>query len=148
MSPIATLADCMGERPPNPNGRREEPIMSVAAPVSHRKPSGLVAVNGRTFPLVASRLRGRAQGGMAVSTLSQEYVNPHAEPLEVLYTMPLPADGAVLGYTIHLGESRIVTGQIQSREKARRCLGQKDEAFSCSSRHPQCRCRGRVGACW
>lgn len=78
---------------------------------------GLVAVDGRTFPLRAARLNARAQGGLAATTLIQEFANPHAEPLEVLYTLPLPADGAVVGYTFRLGD-RVVTGRIERREAA------------------------------
>jgi Ca-activated chloride channel family protein len=79
---------------------------------------GLVAVDGRTFPLRGASLTARADGGIAETTLRQEYANPYAEPLEVLYTMPLPADGAVVGYTFRLGE-RVVTGRIESLEQAR-----------------------------
>lgn len=79
--------------------------------------AGLVTVDGRTFPLRSARIEARAQGGLASSTLIQEYANPHAEPLEVLYTMPLPADGAVAGYAFTIGE-RTVTGTIESREEA------------------------------
>ncbi len=83
-----------------------------------RARAGLVAVDGRAFPLKGAKIEARAEGGLASTTLFQEYENPHAEPLEVLYTLPLPADGAVLGYTIRLGE-RTITGQIEKREVAR-----------------------------
>ena len=36
----------------------------------------------------------------------------------MLYTLPLPADGAVTGYTVRLGD-RVVTGRIERRETAR-----------------------------
>jgi Ca-activated chloride channel family protein len=81
-------------------------------------PAGLVTVDGETFPLRETSLRTRAAGGIAATTLIQVYDNPHREPLEVLYTMPLPADGAVIGYTIELGERRIV-GEIEKRKTAR-----------------------------
>jgi len=63
----------------------------------------LVSVDGRTYPLRSAHIRARAEGGLAQSTLIQEFANPYEEPLEVLYTMPLLADGAVLGYTIRIG---------------------------------------------
>lgn len=78
---------------------------------------GLVAVDGRTFPLSSARLSATAQGGLATTTLLQAYDNPHAEPLEVLYAMPLPADGAVAAYTFRLGE-RVVRGKIETRDNA------------------------------
>src|SRR5512138_1019771 len=86
------------------------------APALPERP-GLVAVDGRTFPLRGATLSARAEGGLAETTLRQEYANPYAEPLEVVYTMPLPADGAVVGYTFRLGE-RVVTGRIETLEQA------------------------------
>ncbi len=80
---------------------------------------GLVAVDGRAFPLAGAELRARAGGGLAATTLVQRYRNPYAEPLEVLYTLPLPADGAVTGYTIRAGE-RVIRGEVERRETAQR----------------------------
>lgn len=92
------------------------PQDSVSTTQEKRFPA-LVSVDGRTYPLRSALIRGRAEGGLAQTTLVQEFHNPHAEPLEVLYTMPLPADGAVLGYTVRMGE-RVIRGEIQPREKA------------------------------
>jgi Ca-activated chloride channel homolog len=82
-----------------------------------RKSPALVSVDGRTYPLRSATIRAHASGGVAATTLIQEFSNPHDEALEVLYTLPLPADGAVLGYTIHVGE-RVIRGEIEPREKA------------------------------
>jgi Ca-activated chloride channel family protein len=79
----------------------------------------LVSTDGRTYPLQSAQLTARAEGGFATSALTQVFTNPHAEPLEVVYTLPLPVDGAVLGYTITVGE-RVIRGEIQTREVARR----------------------------
>jgi len=78
----------------------------------------LVSVDGRTFPLEAARVSASTSGGIACSTLVQTYRNPCAEPLEVVYTLPLPADGAVIGYTMRLGE-RVIRGEVQPREEAK-----------------------------
>jgi Ca-activated chloride channel homolog len=77
----------------------------------------LVAVDGRTYPLESARITARAAGGIALTTLAQTYGNPHDEGLEVLYTLPLPADGAVLGYTIRIGE-KLIRAEVQPREQA------------------------------
>jgi Ca-activated chloride channel homolog len=77
----------------------------------------LVSLDGRPYPLDSARLEARAEGGISVTTLHQRFRNPHAEALEVVYTLPLPADGAVLGYTITIGERRIV-GEVQPRAEA------------------------------
>jgi len=81
------------------------------------RPAGLVAVDGRSYPLEAVRIEARAEGGLASTTLTQSYTNPYDEPLEVFYTLPLPADGAVLGYAIHMGE-RVIRGEVMKREEA------------------------------
>jgi Ca-activated chloride channel family protein len=78
----------------------------------------LASVDGRTFPLQAASVTATASGGIACSTLIQTYRNPYAEPLEVVYTLPLPADGAVIGYTMRLGE-RVIRGEVRPREEAK-----------------------------
>jgi Ca-activated chloride channel family protein len=88
-----------------------EPLVPAAA--------SLVSVDGKAYPLESARLLARAEGGIATTTLKQTFANPHAEPLEVLYTLPLPADGAVLGYTIQIGE-KTIRGEVQPREQAAR----------------------------
>ncbi len=92
--------------------------MSSAAQAIHLDHKGLVAVDGRVFPLEAVEIRSRAGAGIAWTILAQSYRNPYKVPLEVLYTLPLPADGAVVAYTIRLGE-RVIRGEIERREDAR-----------------------------
>ncbi len=82
-----------------------------------RRP-GLVSVDGRTYPLKSANINARAEGGIAATTFTQTYGNPYAEALEVLYTLPLPADGAVTGYTIRLGK-RVIRGEVRKRDEAR-----------------------------
>lgn len=77
----------------------------------------LVSVDGRTYPLESVRLAARVEGGLASSRLLQLFANPHEEALEVVYTMPLPADGAVLGYTVRVGD-RVIRGVVEPREEA------------------------------
>lgn len=55
-----------------------------------RRGPGLVAVDGRTYPLESARVAARAEGGIALTRLTQQFANPHAEALEVVYTLPLP----------------------------------------------------------
>ena len=88
------------------------PIEQAANPAA-----ALVAVDGRTYPLESARIDAFAEGGLAFSTLTQTYANPHDEPLEVTYTLPLPADGAVLGYRVRVGE-KTITAEVQPRDRA------------------------------
>jgi Ca-activated chloride channel family protein len=78
----------------------------------------LVPVDARTLPLVAASLAADAGGGLARVVLEQHFHNPHAEPLSVVYSLPLPADAAVSGFAFRIGDRRIV-GEIDSREAAR-----------------------------
>src|SRR5262245_54943388 len=78
---------------------------------------GLVAVDGRVYPLQSAKLTARAEGGLALSRLTQVYSNPYDQALEVTYTMPLPAEGAVVAYSIRVAE-RIIRGVIEPRERA------------------------------
>ena len=78
----------------------------------------LVATDGRVLPLVGAALTVDAAGGVARVLLEQRFRNPHAEPLAVTYSLPLPADGAVSGFAFVFGGRRIV-GEIDGRSKAR-----------------------------
>ena len=51
-------------------------------------------------------------------TVKQEFGNPSNEPVEAVYTFPLPSDAAVDDMTMTIG-SRIVKGEIKRREEAR-----------------------------
>ena len=91
-------------------------IQAMRVPAQTRA-AKLVSVDGRTYPLQSARIAAEASGGIAFSTLVQTYRNPYAEPLEVIYTLPLPADGAVIGYSMKLGE-RIIRGEVRARDEA------------------------------
>src|SRR5687768_13433617 len=78
----------------------------------------LVAVDGRSLPLRGAELRADAKAGVARVLLIQRFVNPYEEPLSVTYSAPLPADGAVSGFSFELAGERIV-GEVDRRQKAR-----------------------------
>jgi Ca-activated chloride channel family protein len=78
----------------------------------------LVAADGRLLPLTGVRLRAEAGGGHARAALEQRFTNPYGEPLQVTYQVPLPADGAVAGYAVRVGDRR-VTGEIDRCTTAR-----------------------------
>ena len=93
------------------------PAQKIQSEEREKRAPALVSVDGRTYPLRSAEVRARAEGGFARTILTQEFTNPYEQPLEVLYTMPLPADGAVLGYTVRMGQ-RIIRGEIERREEA------------------------------
>lgn len=92
-----------------------------SAALSPAESSGgrLVAVDGRTLPLTAAALTADAKGGVVQVKLTQTFHNPHAEPLRVTYALPLPAEGAVSGFSFTIGDQRIV-GEVDTRQQARR----------------------------
>lgn len=92
-----------------------------AAPSAPGTGATLVATDGRVLPLRATAISGRAGGGICRALLTQTFVNDHAEPLAVVYQVPLPADGAVSGYRFVIGEREIM-GRIDRRADARRAF--------------------------
>src|SRR6476469_8865147 len=78
----------------------------------------MVTADGRTRPLRGATLTADAKAGLARVTLTQRFFNPHAEPLQVTYQMPLPADAAVSGFSFLIGDQRVV-GEVDTKRKAR-----------------------------
>jgi Ca-activated chloride channel family protein len=78
----------------------------------------LVAVDGRSLPLVSAKLRVEAGGGLARVVLEQTFENPYDDTLRVTYKMPLPVDGAVSGYAFRIG-TRTISGKVDRKERAR-----------------------------
>lgn len=96
-----------------------DPSTAILPPDSGT-PTGarLVADDGRLIPLRDCRLEADAAGGIARTVLRQTFRNPHAEPLQVTYMLPLPADGAVGGYAFTIAGVRVV-GEIDRVQTAR-----------------------------
>lgn len=78
----------------------------------------LVTADGRALPLRGATLKAEAAGGIARVVLEQTFENVYDDTLAVIYKMPLPADGAVSGYTFEIG-GRIVKGFVEPKAKAR-----------------------------
>lgn len=87
-------------------------------PMSHVPESRLVTSDACALPLRSAALRTSACGGVARVVLEQTFANPHAEPLHVTYTLPLPADAAVSGFRFRIGD-RVIEGEIDRRTAAR-----------------------------
>lgn len=79
----------------------------------------LVAADGRELVLQGSSLAVDAGGGLARVVVEQRFANPHEEPLALVYQLPLPAEGAVSGFSFRIGEQHVV-GEIDRVEAARR----------------------------
>lgn len=90
-------------------------LASVQAPSPAPVPLGESA----TFPLVHTHLDAEVVGPLAQVTVVQTFANEHPQPIEVIYTFPLPADAAVDAFRIHTG-GRTIRGSVVEREEAAR----------------------------
>lgn len=93
-------------------------IPTSAFPSSSSNGVRLVSADGRELAFRGATVHVRAQGGLAVVVLTQRFANPHAEPLSVRYTMPLPADAAVRGYSFLIG-GKLIRGEVDKKHRAR-----------------------------
>lgn len=96
--------------------------MSMTLPLPNPVPTSngarLVAPDGRELPLRHVALDGDAAGGLARTTVRQVFANPYDVPLHLSYQLPLPPDGAVVGFSFTLGDRRI-TGRVERKADAR-----------------------------
>lgn len=98
--------------------------MVIATPLSHPQPAPsqeggrLVSTSGRTLPLERTEIRAEGGGGLARTVLVQHFRNPHPEALRVTYKLPLPADGAVGGFSFRIGDE-LVEGEVDRKQAAR-----------------------------
>src|ERR1043166_274746 len=69
-------------------------------------------------PLKHTDVTADIAGYVARVTVKQEFINPSKEPVEAIYSFPLPNDAAVDEMTMTLG-TRVVHGQIKRKEEAR-----------------------------
>ncbi|CAN0547882.1 unnamed protein product, partial [Laminaria digitata] len=77
----------------------------------------LVSTDGLALPLQAAELEVDAKGGLARTVLTQTFVNPGSSPLHVQYLLPLPADGAVSGFSFKIADE-LVAGEVQTKQVA------------------------------
>ncbi len=78
----------------------------------------LVTPDAATLPLKGAALGVEARGGLARVVLEQRFANPNPVALHVVYTLPLPHDAAVSGFSFTVGE-RTIEGEIDVKRRAR-----------------------------
>jgi Ca-activated chloride channel family protein len=78
----------------------------------------LISADSTTLPLKALALRCETAGGLSRVVLEQTFANSSAQPLHVVYKLPLPADGAVSGFKFRIGE-KIIVGDVDRKAAAR-----------------------------
>ena len=97
-----------------------EPLPGVHSAVSN---SGSLRLGSATAwheaLLLKTQMRLDVQGLLAELNIEQQFTNDTVEWLEGSYVFPLPADAAIRGVTVMIGE-RIIRGQIMEREAAKK----------------------------
>lgn len=98
---------------------REAPAQASAEPA----PGQLTIIQkdgkaGNLCPLERTSVSADVSGFGARVTVSQTFQNPSKEPIEAVYTFPLPQDAAVDRMQMQIG-SRLVEAEIKRREEAR-----------------------------
>ncbi len=76
---------------------------------------------GKAFgacPLQHTAVLAEISGILSSVTVSQRFGNPYKEPIEAVYTFPLPHNAAVNEMTIRVGE-RVIRGVVKRKEEAR-----------------------------
>ncbi len=81
-------------------------------------PTGEEEAAAQQFPLIKVVARTQIVGDCASTTLEEHYANPHTHPLDVTHTIPLPADGAVIAFSMTAG-ARSVKGVCKKTAEAR-----------------------------
>jgi Ca-activated chloride channel family protein len=66
------------------------------------------------------------RGPAARVTVAQSYVNDEAQPVEAVYTFPLPEEAAVAGFQVEM-HGQVLKGRVEEREK---CVEDYDAALS------------------
>lgn len=91
-----------------------------------RIPQLMVAVDGAgddakelPLPLEKTRVFAELTGYVARVDVVQTYENPFAEPIEAVYTFPLPENSAVDDFSMRIAD-RIIRGEIQKRADAKK----------------------------
>ena len=98
---------------------REAPAQATTAPA----PGQLTIIQkdgkaGNLCPLERTSVIAEVSGFGARVDVTQTFQNPLREPIEAVYTFPLPQDAAVDRMQMHIGR-RTIEAEIKRREEAR-----------------------------
>ncbi|MEJ5330680.1 MAG: VIT domain-containing protein [Desulfobaccales bacterium] len=88
--------------------------------------AGLATAAGEPVPLRGVAIHVAGRGPAARVTVAQSYVNDEAQPVEAVYTFPLPEEAAVAGFQVEI-HGQVLTGRVEEREK---CVEDYDAALS------------------
>jgi Ca-activated chloride channel family protein len=86
---------------------------------------GLQTTAGTPIPLQGVAIAREIYGGYALLRVTQRYQNTEPQPVEAVYTFPLPADATLIGFSMECNGRRLA-GIVKEREDAFR---QYDDAL-------------------
>jgi Ca-activated chloride channel family protein len=77
-------------------------------------------ISGRyeSVPLIHTDAVLDVRGLVAAATVTQQYANSTADPIEAVYVFPLPHDAAVYDIEIHIG-NRVIRSVVRERQEAK-----------------------------
>ncbi|HVY48378.1 MAG TPA: VIT domain-containing protein, partial [Minicystis sp.] len=79
--------------------------------------SCLVATDGAPVPLTSVELTGEVFGAHARVVLRQRYENVEPRPIEAIYTFPVPAEAALVGFAMECAGRRL-EAEVKERDEA------------------------------
>lgn len=85
--------------------------------MTHAEPALLASLDGTRIPLLDVSCDAIADNLVFEATFRQRYRNDAADPIEAVYTFPLPSDAILLGLACTLGDRRL-TGVVAARKQA------------------------------
>jgi Ca-activated chloride channel family protein len=92
-------------------------MTTMLEPSTSSMPSCLRSTAGAPVPLVGVALSGEVYGAQARVVIRQKYRNAEAQPIEAVYTFPVPSDGVLAGFAMEC-EGRRLEGEVKEREEA------------------------------
>lgn len=95
-------------------------------PLSIDKAAMLTTPDGRPVPLLGVSVTGKVFGAHARVVLRQRYRNAEKQPIEAIYTFPVPSQAALVGFAMECAGRR-VEAEVKEREEAFRAY---DDAVS------------------
>ena len=78
----------------------------------------LATDGGARLPLEHTHVKAKLTGFIAEVEVAQTYTNPHADPIEAVYTFPLPENSAVNHMRMQVGD-RVIEAKIEERRRAK-----------------------------
>lgn len=92
----------------------------LALPATWASAAGLLVPTGsdRSLAIDSQQVAVRIDNGIAVTTVTQVFKNDAPQPLEALYTFPVPREASVSNFSMWINGKEVV-GEVLERQRAR-----------------------------